>query len=88
MLREPERALEVTRLLLQLGANAGLKDAHNQTPLYYAARDGKLEIVKLLVESFSSLNDPDFFNQTPLYYACREGKLDVAEYLVQKGANV
>jgi hypothetical protein len=35
----------MTGLLLQLGANAGLKDAHSQSALFYAARDGKLATV-------------------------------------------
>lgn len=61
-IREPFKALEATRILIQHGANANLKDAHNQSALYYASRDGKLDIVKLLVESADGINDHDFFN--------------------------
>jgi ankyrin repeat protein len=57
-------------LLLQNGADAGLKDSHSQSALFYAAKDGRIEIVKLLVNQVNNINELDFFNQTPIYYAC------------------
>ena len=38
------------QILVDNGANPGLKDKYGQTCLFYAARDGRLEACKLLVK--------------------------------------
>lgn len=57
------------------------KDLYQQTPIYYAAREGRLNLVKILVEHGADVNTDDKFGQTCLFYAIREGRLEVVDYI-------
>ena len=41
--------IRIVKLLVELGADANVKDVYDSTPLYYAARKNTLEMVKYLV---------------------------------------
>lgn len=49
-------------------------DNNKQTPLFYAAREGRTEIIKKLIENYANCNHKDLIKQTPLFYAAREGQ--------------
>lgn len=60
------------------------KDFQGNTPLHYAAAQGKLDAVKLLCDKGA---DPDLKNksgQTALHHASVLNKLDVRNYLLDK----
>jgi ankyrin repeat protein len=54
-----------------LGVDVNSKDKIHQTPLYYAAREGKFLCCKFLIERSCPLNEKDLYHQTPLYYSAR-----------------
>ena len=63
------------------------KDSRGFTPLYHAAKKGRLDRVKLLVEEGHA--DVDVTNgpngETALHAACRKGRADVVRYLIVTG---
>jgi ankyrin repeat protein len=61
---------------------------YSQTPVYYAAREGKLNVLQILVESGAYINTEDKYGQTCIFYAIKEGHYEIVEYLVQKGADI
>jgi ankyrin repeat protein len=64
-------------------------DFNGQTPVFYAARDGRLETLKVLVESFGyDPNTVDRFGQTAAFYGAREGRVEVLKYLKAQQADM
>jgi ankyrin repeat protein len=56
---------------VECGVDPTYKDKIQQTPLYYAAREGKVNCSKYLIGLGCGVNDRDFYTQTPIYYAAR-----------------
>eukprot|EP00606_Chrysophyceae_sp_TOSAG23-5_P000473 GSChrysophyteH2.ASY1.ANO1.1523.1 assembled CDS len=87
---------DLTRMLLECGANIKLKDKngwtalHHATPLHLAAEKGKLETVKVLVEAGADMGAVGFNvnGNTPLHLAAQFGHTEVCKYLVSKGASM
>ena len=85
-------ATEVAALLLERGAdvNAGLRDG--QTPLTFAAGQGKgfPEIVLLLLEKGAAVNAaaPGDYGKTPLMVAANNGNTDIVGMLLDHGADL
>ena len=77
-------------LLVSRGCDVNHVDSNEQTPIFYASREGHTEVCKRLVQSFAANPDAcDKNGQTPLYYAVRAGKLETAEFLIKHcGTNV
>ena len=42
--------MQIINMLIDAQANLSAKDAHNRTPLHYAARNGRVEAVKRLMD--------------------------------------
>lgn len=59
------------KFFVECGLNPTYKDKIQQTPLYYASREGKYQCCKYLIESGCTVNDLDYYNQTPIFYAAR-----------------
>lgn len=69
--------------LARLGVSANLPDVHNQTALYYAAREGHYEVVEWLVkEGGCKINHCDRNGQTALFYSAREDMLECVTRMV------
>jgi ankyrin repeat protein len=49
----------MTKLLIELGADVNIEDNHKQTPLFYAAKNGKIEICGILIDSGAHINHED-----------------------------
>jgi uncharacterized protein len=58
------------------------------TPLFYAARDGRLEPAKILVAAGAVLEQKDPNDITPLIVAISNNHVDVARFLIEKGAQI
>mmetsp|Transcript_24238 Transcript_24238/g.55366 ORF Transcript_24238/g.55366 Transcript_24238/m.55366 type:complete len:470 (+) Transcript_24238:34-1443(+) len=56
-------------------------DANGQTPIFHAARVGKVDIMKVLLEKGAGANDKDSQGRRPLMIACESGKQKVAKLL-------
>ncbi|KAK7414160.1 hypothetical protein QQX98_006946 [Neonectria punicea] len=84
---EEGNATEV-ELLLEQGANPGLKDESQQMPLVWAAKAGQTDVVRLLLEKDVEIDSRDEEGRTPLSYAAEEGHAAVVSLLLDKGADV
>ena len=80
--------LDVTKLLLERGADIGSRDSQSQTPLHIASYRGYTEVVSLLIDAGADLNAEGFNRETPLYSALSKGRQDVARLLLEHRADV
>ncbi|XP_048826031.1 cyclin-dependent kinase 4 inhibitor B-like [Brienomyrus brachyistius] len=72
----------VARLLLQHGANPGVRDRDTGgTPLHDAAREGFLDTVKVLVAHGAEVHARDNRDQRPIDLAMENGYRDVVDFL-------
>jgi ankyrin repeat protein len=55
----------------ELGVDPQAKDKIQQTPIYYAAREGRNQVCEYLLSKGVPINEPDLYHQTPVYYAAR-----------------
>jgi len=75
--------------LLAKGEDIEGWDSDKYTPLYLAARWGKLDAVKLLVERGANIDSRSTeLSSTPLQIAARHGEAEIVRYLLEKGADV
>ncbi len=80
---------ELTRFLLEAGADPTAPGKGGMTPATIAAKAGNVECLKLLfIEKRDLADKRDQQDHSPLYYAVTGNKLEVVEYLCQAGANV
>jgi ankyrin repeat protein len=79
--------LEITRILLEYGANVNCIDKDRRTPLHKAAQKGHREVVILLVD-YGKANIKAVKKDvwTPLHEASFYGHLLVGEALLERGA--
>ncbi len=81
--------LEITKLLLSLGADANTKDnIEGFVPLHLAAYTGHLRIVELLLKSTNDVDAKAIYNQTPLFSAVNKGHVKIAKCLIKSGSDV
>lgn len=94
--------LELVNLLLQHGADPGIKSSDNETTLAAAAGLGwvhgfhkdrslanRLEIIKILVEQHDAdVNWQDNYGISPLMVAGNLGDIPIIQYLIDKGADL
>lgn len=79
----------MARVLRELGVKPDQPDNLNQTPLFYAAREGKNQLVDFLVnEGSCKVNHVDAYGQSPIFYPSREGHLETIKKLVSYGADI
>jgi ankyrin repeat protein len=80
--------MEVTRVLVEHGANVGTRNSDGATPLHDAALGGQLGIVALLLDDKpAEFNVQENSGATPLYQAAAWGRLETVDLLVRKGAD-
>ena len=81
-------AFELTRILIEKGANANTRDIHNQSPIFYICKDGKTDLLQYLNQQGQvEAEETDNFQQSPMFYAAREGQTECIRQLVALGAN-
>lgn len=78
--------IEITKLLLQHGANAHLPDRYGRTPLSWAAEGGHFSTVHLFLSPEYNnkmyANSQDGLGQTPFFWACANGHSQVVAMML------
>ena len=74
--------IEVTRYLLQQGADMDRTAVDGMTPLLVAAQLGHLEVVKFKVQQGVDKNKAMHNHTTPLTIALLNGHTEIAQYLI------
>lgn len=83
----PAKEKNDRRLLIELlvethGLDAAAVDALEQTPLFYAAREGDVEACKYLIAQGCEADHVDSNRQTPIFYAAKSGVRECVEFLL------
>lgn len=79
-------AMDVIEYLLNLDANVNFVDRYGETPLFDAARKGKVKIAKRLIQQFAQINVPNRMGELPIHLAAFKGDIDMIKLLVESGA--
>ncbi len=79
---------EVTRFLLEKGADVNARRPDGITVLMLAARNGHTAIARELLSRKADLNARDNDGATALMYAARDGRTETARFLLDQGAPV
>ena len=72
---------------LERGADVNVRDANGETPLHWAAEEGKKETVALLLEHGADVNARGEDGATPLHWAAAWGRKEIAALLLEHGAD-
>jgi len=83
-----QRDVQMTKLLLEHGANADLQDGAYGNPLQEAAYAGDMELVQLLVEHKADINLQGGRLTSPLIAAAIVDDAKIARFLIQHGADI
>jgi len=83
-----EGRLEITRLLIENGADVNEKTNDGRTPLIIATKGRSIEIVQLLLDHGADVTAQDELEWSALHYAMFVGAGEVAEVLIETGADV
>jgi ankyrin repeat protein len=87
MLASYNGQLEMTRVLLEHGADAQLANDMGQIPLAGAAFKGDTEMAKLLIEHGADVNARMPDGKTPLMFAAMFNRLEIIDLLLKHGAD-
>ncbi|CAG5132330.1 unnamed protein product [Candidula unifasciata] len=79
--------LELSRLLLDKGANVATRDKNLATPLHGAADNGYVELVRLLIHHGADVNAQTCRGDTPLHLASYRGHGKITRCLMEAGAD-
>ncbi len=80
--------LELTKLLIELGADVDLAGAAGNTALMGVAFKGSLEMTNLLLTSGADIDQKNDQGETALIYAVKFNQPEIAKLLVDEGADV
>ena len=81
--------VDVTKWLLDIGADANAQADSRRTPLYFAAMNGHSELVRILLGRGVDVDAVATDNRTtPLHKASSGGHIDIMLLLIVHGANV
>ncbi|MCX5753137.1 MAG: ankyrin repeat domain-containing protein [Candidatus Krumholzibacteria bacterium] len=80
--------LDMTKLLLDLGADVKLGDNENSNALHVAAIGANTAVIDLLLAKGMDVNSADVNGMTAVLFAGSRGKWDAVQYLASKGARL
>jgi len=79
--------IEMTRLLLALGADINALSCYRTTPLMYAAKQGSAELVRTVLQSQPNLHQTSCFSSAAIHWVIWSGHSKLAEMLLRAGAD-
>ena len=68
----PVRSLKMAQLMLEHGLDVNFRTSWDETPLWWAANDGKLALTRLLLDHGASIDVQQRFGKTPLMAAIKK----------------
>jgi len=80
--------IDMTRSLLESGANPNIVDDYGETALMVASIEDETEIIKLLLDRGASINIQDIDGNTAVMNASIYGNIDVVRILLDRGASI
>jgi ankyrin repeat protein len=80
--------LNIANLLIEKGANTGIKDELGRTAIHYTVQHGQIELLKSLIKLSADLNISDIHGITPLRIAVENNLIEVTKYLLEGGAAI
>lgn len=86
--KDTDAALELTRTLLDAGADVNARNHHNETPLLKVTNNGNVAVAELLIDRGADVNAKDEEDCAPLSDASRGGYADLVRLLLSHGADV
>jgi ankyrin repeat protein len=78
---------DVTRVLVEMGANVHVSTTKGITPLMFAARNGNIEMARLLIKAGVNVNETGSDGTHVLPYAIVNAQDKFAMFLLEEGAN-
>ena len=75
-------------MFLSNGGNINETDSFDQSPIFYASREGHAPFIEHMIKNGANPNQKDKVQETALFYAAREGKTRVCEVLINSGSDV
>ena len=88
MLASYNGQLEMTRVLLEHGANPQIANDMGQIPLAGAAFKGNTAMAKLLIENGADVNARMPDGKTALMFAAMFNQLEIIDLLIENGADI
>ena len=80
--------VELSRILLDHGAQPDALNRFGSTPLAEAIKIANLDLVEMLLDAGAGAESPNEDGQTVLMLAARSGSVEIAELLLRHGADV
>lgn len=80
--------VEITKTLLEHGADTNASGANGDTPLHLAAASGKSEVIPLLCLKGAHVNISNRLGRMPLHLAAVQGHLAATQALLAAGADI
>ncbi|WP_194726326.1 ankyrin repeat domain-containing protein [Noviherbaspirillum malthae] len=77
----------MTATLLAAGADPEARDKQGETPLFGAARCGRVDQMRLLINAGADVNVLNEKRETALFQAGQRGVIEAVDYLLSAGAN-
>lgn len=77
-----EHNINITKLIIDAGANVNIKDKHNISPLYKAMSARNIEYALLLLQSGANINIKNVYGDTCLHRAVECSKPDYCTMLI------
>ena len=73
--------VDITRLLIDAGADVHALSASERTPIYWTAFNGNETIARMLLEADANPNPVDYYDRTPASWANQSEHYEIADIL-------
>lgn len=79
---------EITKVLLDSGADVHLKDDKGKTALIWAVIKNNLEVIKLLIAGHADVDATDKYGESTFLIAAFKGNVEILKFLSTAGADI